>query len=101
MDLEASEVVITSKWGPKSWLVAHSPELPYLNDRPPHIEAAHNKHMKIGMRLRLGKLYRYGPAICWEVIGVSNGDKPAHFTVAYSREVSLSLRSFEYPGYQL
>lgn len=98
LPLAIDEIRFLKPWGSKSWLVEHHEDLPYTNNRPPHVECQGDA-IRQNMTAKIHQLHclpadtaggrRRASVYCWKVQGVSNGTLEAHFTVAYGSERPL------------
>lgn len=87
------QVVFKERWGPKSWLVDF--DGPYENTRPPHVEVQGFVPTP-GSAHALSNLHVINrKALAWDVAGVTNNGRPAHFTVYYGADAADRLPQFQ------
>lgn len=94
-------VTFVEPWGPRSWKVSHNlSQGLYRNDRRPHVEVGESN-----MRNQIysaGKTYSLinphiinRKAIAFDVEGVLNGTKQAHFTVYFGTDARQYLKEYQ------
>ena len=77
----ARTIKFTKPWGQRSWLVEY--DGPFSNNRPPHVEVIGYTPTP-GQECALTNLHVISPrALAWDVEGVTNRGRGAHFTVYF------------------
>ena len=95
--LAINEIRFVEPWGPKSWCVEHHQELPYQNARRPHVQCQGVRRGQIAQisQIKMRKVgsdaerKNWNMAISWQVKGVKDRGRQAHFTVGFGANLDV------------